>query len=338
MKKMRLRAVIAFVVLLSGAITGCSGIGGGNRITVNEAVHSAFYAPFYVAIEKGYFKDEGLKLNVVIGSGADNTKRALLEEECDIGLLGTEVSINVYNEGTSDFLVNFAQLTQRAGDILVSRVVNEEFSWKNLKGKTVIAGKAGGMPQMVFEYILKKQGVDPKKDLTMIQDVETELVSQSFVAGQGDYVILFEPDATIAELEGKGKVVASLGMVSGKVPYTAFAAKKSFIQKNPVLIQSFTNAIQKGLDYVVSHTPEETAKVIESQFPDTDRDALVLILQGYYEQDTWKGNLVFEEGSYTLLMDLMEDSGELLKHVPYEEIVASEYAEKALKLGDKIEN
>jgi NitT/TauT family transport system substrate-binding protein len=184
---------------------------------------------------------------------------------------------------------------------------------------------------MVFEYILKKQGIDPKTDLTIIQNIDFGLTSQAFSSGQGDYTIEFEPAATALELEGVGKVVASLGVESGKVPYTAYSVKKSYLEKNPDVIQSFTNAIQKGLDYVGSHTPEEIAEVIQPQFAETDRDKLVLIVTRYYEQDTWKDNLVFEEESLTLLQDILDEAGELSARVPYEEIVTTEYAKKASK-------
>lgn len=184
---------------------------------------------------------------------------------------------------------------------------------------------------MVFEYILKKQGIDPSKDLEIVQNIAFGLTSQAFSSGQGDYTIEFEPAATALELEGVGKVVASLGVESGKVPYTAFSAKKSYIEKNPDVIQKFTNAIQKGMNYVQNHTPEEIAKVITPQFKETDAKTLVMLVTRYYEQDTWKDNLIFEESSLTLLQDILDDAGELQKRVPYEDIITTKYAEKALK-------
>ena len=187
------------------------------------------------------------------------------------------------------------------------------------------------MPQMVFEYILKKQGIDPKKDLTIIQNIDFGLTSQAFSSGEADYTMEFEPAATALELEGVGKVVASLGVESGKVPYTTFAVKKSYLDKNPEAIQSFTNAVQKGLHYVLSHTPEEIAKIIQPQFAETDKDKLVMIITRYYEQDTWKDNLVFEKESLTLLQDILDEAGELKERVPYEDIVTTEFADKADK-------
>ena len=327
----KLICVLALFAMTASLFVGCKGKDDMIEITLNEVAHSVFYAPMYVAFEEGYFEDEGLKVNLVNGLGADKTMTAVISGECEIGFMGSEASIYVYNQGAEDYVINFAQLTQRAGNFLVSRDKNEEFTWANIKGKTVIGGRKGGMPQMVFEYILKKQGIDPSKDLNIVQNIDFGLTSQAFASGQGDYTIEFEPAATALELEGSGKVVASLGVESGKVPYTAFSAKKSYIEKNPDVIQKFTNAIQRGMDYVGSHTPEEIAKTIQPQFKETDEKTLVMLVTRYYEQDTWKDNLIFEETSLTLLQDILDDAGELQKRVPYEDIVTREYAEKALK-------
>lgn len=329
--KKKLICVLVVIAMVASLIVGCKGDEGLTEITMNEVAHSIFYAPMYVAFEKDYFKDEGLKVDLVNGLGADKTMTSVLSGDCEIGFMGAEATIYVYNEGAEDYVVNFAQLTQRAGNFLVSRDANEEFTWDNVKGKTVIGGRAGGMPQMVFEYILKKQGIDPKNDLTIIQNIDFGITAQAFASGQADYTCEFEPAATSLELEGTGKVVASLGIESGKVPYTAFAAKKSYIEKHPDIIQGFTNAIQKGMDYVASHTPEEIAKVIAPQFAETDNDTLVMIVTRYYEQDTWKEDQIFEEESLTLLEDILKEAGELSARVPYEDIIIREYAETALK-------
>ena len=323
--------MLILIAMVTAVVVGCKGKEGPKEITLNEVAHSIFYAPMYVAFEEGYFEEEGLKVNLVNGLGADKTMTAVLSGDADIGFMGAEASIYVYNEGASDYVVNFAQLTQRAGNFLVSRDVNEEFTWDNIKGKTVIGGRKGGMPQMVFEYILKKQGIDPTKDLNIIQNIDFGLTAQAFASGEGDYTIEFEPQATALELEGAGKVVASLGVESGKVPYTAFSAKKSYIEKNPEVIQGFTNAIQKGMEYVNSHTPEEIAKVIAPQFPETENEKLVMIVTRYYDQDTWKDNLIFEEESLNLLQDILDMAGELTARVPYEDVITRKFAEKALE-------
>lgn len=329
--KRKFICVLALLAMTSTLFIGCKGKNDMIEITLNEVAHSVFYAPMYVAFEEGYFEDEGLKVNLINGLGADKTMTAVISGECEIGFMGSEASIYVYNQGAEDYVINFAQLTQRAGNFLVSRDKNEDFTWANVKGKTIIGGRKGGMPQMVFEYILKKQGIDPAKDLNIVQNIDFGLTSQAFASGQGDYTIEFEPAATALELEGAGKVAASLGVESGKVPYTAFSAKKSYIEKNPEVIQKFTNAIQKGMDYVGSHTPKEIAKAIAPQFKETDEKTLVMLVSRYYEQDTWKDNLIFEEASLTLLQDILEEAGELQKRVPYEDIITTEYAKKAIK-------
>ena len=248
--------------------------------------------------------------------GADKTMTAVLSGSADIGFMGSEASIYTYNEGASDYVVNFAQLTQRAGNFLVARQKMDDFSWEDLKGTDVLGGRKGGMPQMVFEYILKQNGIDPAKDVNIDQSIDFGSTAAAFAEGQADFTVEFEPGATSLEQEGKGYVVASLGTDSGYVPYTAFSAKQSYIDENPDVIQGFTNALQKGMDYVQAHTPEEIAAVIEPQFKETDLDTITAIVSRYYEQDTWKDNLIFEEESFDLLQDMLDEAGELAKRAP----------------------
>ena len=301
------------------------------KITLNEVAHSIFYAPQYVAIEKGYFKDEGLDLTLITGFGADKTMTAVISGEADIGFMGAEASIYAYQEGATDPVVNFAQLTQRAGNFLVAREEMPDFKWSDLKGADVLGGRKGGMPEMVFEYILKENGIDPEKDLTIIQNIDFGSTAPAFADGRGDFTIEFEPGATSLESEGKGHVIASLGKDSGYVPYTAFSAKKSYLKENPDVIQRFTNALQKGMDYVRSHSPSETASVIKPQFPETTLEMITTIVTRYYEQDTWKSNLIFEESSFDLLQDILESAGELEKRAPYKDLITTEFAENAAK-------
>ena len=256
---------------------------------------------------------------------------AVISGEADIGFMGSESSVYMYNEGASDYVVNFAQLTQRAGNFLVARQDNEHFQWEDLKGKTVLGGRKGGMPEMVFEYILKENGIDPEKDLTIIQNIDFGSTAPAFADGRGDFTIEFEPGATSLESSGKGHVIASLGEDSGYVPYTAFSAKKSYLKENPDVIRHFTNALQKGMDYVRSHSPSEIATVIKSQFPETTLETITTIVTRYYEQDTWKSDLIFEESSFDLLQDILESAGELEKRVPYKDLVTTEFAEKSAK-------
>lgn len=301
------------------------------KVVLNEVAHSIFYAPMYVAIEEGYFADEGIDLELVTGFGADKTMTAVLSGSADIGFMGSEASIYTYNEGANDYVVNFAQLTQRAGNFLVARKEMPDFKWEDLKGKNVLGGRKGGMPEMVFEYILKQNNIDPQKDVNIDQSIDFGSTAAAFSGGQGDYSVEFEPSATALEKEKDGYVVASLGTDSGYVPYTAFSAKQSYIKENPEVIQGFTNALQKGMDFVQSHKPDEIASVIEPQFKETDIDTITTIVTRYYEQDTWKDNLVFEKESFELLQDILEDAGELVKRAPYEELVNVEFAQTAKK-------
>ena len=300
-------------------------------VTLNEVAHSIFYAPMYVAIEEGYFEDEGIDLDLVCGFGADKTMTAVISGEAEIGFMGSEASIYTYAEGATDYVVNFAQLTQRAGNFLVAREEMPDFKWEDLKGHVVLGGRKGGMPEMVFEYILKQNGIDPETDLEINQNIDFGSTAAAFAENQGDFTVEFEPGATSLESEGKGYVVASLGEDSGYVPYTAFSAKQSYIEENPDVIQGFTNALQKGMDYVQAHTPEEIAEIIEPQFPETDLATITTIVTRYYNQDTWKSDLIFEESSFDLLQDILESAGELEERVPYEDLVTTEFAEAAAK-------
>ena len=301
------------------------------KVTLNEVAHSIFYAPQYVAIEEGYFAEKGLDLTLVTGFGADKTMTAVISGEADIGFMGAEASVYAYQEGATDPVVNFAQLTQRAGNFLVAREEMPDFKWEDLKGEKVLGGRKGGMPEMVFEYILKKNGIDPQKDLTIDQSVDFGSTAAAFSGGLGDFSVEFEPSATALEKEGAGYVVASLGVDSGYVPYTSYCAKSSYMKENPEVMQKFTNALQKGMDYVQNHTPEEIAEVIAPQFSETDLETITAIVKRYYEQDTWKENLIFEQESFELLQDVLEDAGELNKRVKYESLVTTEYAKKAEK-------
>ena len=300
------------------------------KVTLNEVAHSIFYAPQYVAIEEGYFKDEGLDLTLVTGFGADKTMTAVISGEADIGFMGAEASVYAYQEGATDPVVNFAQLTQRAGNFLVAREEMPDFKWEDLKGKKILGGRKGGMPEMVFEYTLRKNGLDPQKDLTIDQSIDFGSTAAAFTGDvSADFTVEFEPSATALEKEGAGYVVASLGVDSGYVPYTSYSAKTSYMEKNPEIIQKFTNALQKGMEYVQSHTPEEIAEVIAPQFAETDLDTVTAIVKRYYDEDTWKSNLIFEKESFELLEDILEDSGELSERVSYENLVTTKYAQEA---------
>lgn len=340
MKRFDLKRVRAFcgalcpvIAVLLVALTGCGSKDSqtnSKEIVLNEVAHSIFYAPMYVAIEEGYFEEAGISLTLVTGFGADKTMTAVLTGEADIGFMGSESTVYTYVGGTEDYVVNFAQLTQRAGNFLVARESIDDFSWKMLIGRDVLGGRAGGMPEMVFEYILEMNGIDPA-DVNIDQSIDFGSTAAAFSGGQGEFTVEFEPHATSLEKQGQGYVVASLGEDSGFVPYTAFSAKKSYLENNRETVQAFTNALQRGMDYVQSHTPKEIAEVIAPQFAETDLDTLTTIVKRYYEQDTWKENLVFEKDAFNLLQNILEDAGELEARVPYEDLVNTEFAENAVK-------
>lgn len=336
--KKKFALVLVCALLCSFGLSACDNGGEDTKnetreeltkVTLNEVAHSIFYAPQYVAIEEGYFVEEGIKLELVTGFGADKVMAAVLSGDADIGFMGSESSIYAYQQGANDKVVNFAQLTQRAGNFLVSREKMPEFQWEDLKGKDILGGRKGGMPEMVFEYILKQHGMDPDKDMNIDRSIDFGSTAAAFSGGQGEFSVEFEPSATALEKEGTGYVVASCGVESGYVPYTAYSAKESYMKENPQIIQEFTNALQKGMDYVNTHTPEEIARIIQPQFKENDLDTIMTIVKRYQEQDTWKENLIFEQESFELLEDILDSAGELEERVPYEELVNTDFAEQA---------
>ena len=327
-------AVCLAVLTAVAAMTGCGAGGpdkakeGKTKVVLNEVAHSIFYAPMYVAIEEGYFEEAGIELSLVTGFGADKTMTAGLTGEADIGFMGSESTIYTYAGGTEDYVVNFAQLTQRAGNFLVSREPIEDFTWDMVKGRDVLGGRAGGMPEMVFEYVLRKNGIEPS-EVKIDQGIDFGSTAAAFSGGKGDFTVEFEPSATALEQEGAGFVISSVGVESGYVPYTAFSAKQSYLESNKELIQAFTDALQEGMDYVTTHTSAEIAKTIQPQFSETDLETLTMIVDRYHEQDTWKNDLVFSEDSFELLLDILEESEVITSRTPFHELVTAEFATKA---------
>ena len=303
-------------------------------IKMNEVTRSVFYAPQYVAINNGYFKDYNIEIDLTTGQGADAVMTSVLSGESQIGFAGPEASIYVYNEGKEDYTQVFAQMTQKDGSFLVSKEKTDNFSWQDLKGKTVIPGRKGGVPYMTFEYVLKQNGLDPKKDLVLDDSIKFDLMAGAFAGGNAEYVTLFEPTASATEKAGKGYIVASVGEASGEIPYTAYFAKKSYIEKNPNIIQGFTNAIYKGEQWVKSHSAKEIAEAIVDFFPDTDLTMLEAALQSYIDIDAWRDNPVLKQESFALLQKVMKEAGELEKEADYGKVVNNSFAEKAIqKLG-----
>ena len=300
-------------------------------IRVNEVTRSVFYAPQYVAINNGYFEEEGLKIELTTGQGADKVMTAVLANQSDIGFAGPEAAIYVYNEGKEDYAQVFAQMTQKDGSFLVSKEKTDKFSWQDLKGKTVIPGRKGGVPYMTFEYVLKKNGLNPQKDLVLDDSIKFDLMAGAFAGGDAEYVTLFEPTASMTEAAGKGYVVASVGEASGEIPYTAYFAKKSYMEQNSDVIQGFTNAIYKGEKWVKEHTAAEIVEAIKEFFPDTDVKMLEAAVQSYMDIDAWKSDPILKKESFDLLQTVMKEAGELEKEGDYDKIVNNSYAEKAIK-------
>ncbi len=300
-------------------------------INVSEVTRSVFYSPQYVAIQKGFFEKYGMKIELTTGQGADTVMTSVLSNQVDIGFAGPEASIYVYNEGKEDHTEVFAQLTKRDGSFLVSKTKTDNFNWNDVKGKTVIPGRKGGVPYMTLEYVLKQNGINPQTDLVLDDSIKFDLMAGAFSSGEAEYVTLFEPTASMTEMQGKGYVVASVGEASGEIPYTAYFAKKSYIEKNPEIIQGFTNAIYEGQKWVKEHTAKEIAEVVQDFFPDTDLEMLETAIQSYKNIDAWNDTPILTKESFEKLEDVMIEAGELLNKVPYEKLINNTFAEKAIK-------
>lgn len=332
-KKVIFSIILIFIILIS--FTSCKKEENLKTVRLSEVVHSIFYAPQYVALENKYFEEEGLKIDLSVGNGADKSMTALISKNADIALLGVEAAVYVYNEGKEDYALIFAQLTQRAGNFLVAREPISSFTWDMVKNKTIIGGRPGGMPQMVLEYILKQKGIKPFEDTEIITNLDFTATAGAFSGGTADFTVEFEPTASTLEQAGDYYVVASLGVDSGLIPYTSYVAIGSYIKENPEIIQSFTNAIYKGQLWVEKHTPEEIAKVIEPYFEGTDIELLTTIVARYKEQGTWKTEPLVDEAGLTLLQDILDSSGKLSNRIEYNSIVNTDFALKAIKEIDK---
>lgn len=337
MKKKTLISIIVTAIIVVIILTIAIVKNQSNKATdiktikVNEVTRSVFYAPQYVAINNGYFKEQGLNVELTTGQGADAVMTAVLANQCDIGFAGPEASIYVYNEGKEDYCQVFAQLTQKDGSFLISKDKTDNFSWQDLKGKTVIPGRKGGVPYMTLEYVLKKNGINPETDLTLDDSIKFDLMAGAFASGDAEYVTLFEPTASLTQNQEKGYIVASVGEAAGEIPYTAYFAKKSYIGNNENTIQSFTDAVYKGQQWVKDHTSKEIAEVIKDFFPDTDVELLSTVIQNYKDIDAWKQTPELEEEAFNRLEEVMTMAGELKEKAPYDKIVNNEYANKTVE-------
>ncbi|MCH1625414.1 ABC transporter substrate-binding protein [Ferdinandcohnia quinoae] len=299
-------------------------------IKVAEVTRSVFYAPQYVALTEGFFEDEGLKVELTTVPGGDKTMTALISGGADVALVGSETSIYVEAQGSTDPVINFAALTQTDGTFLVAREKIDNFSWDLLKDSTFLGQRKGGMPQMVGEFVLKKNDIDPHNDLNLIQNIDFANISSAFASGTGEFVQLFEPTASLFEKEGRGYIVASFGEESGKVPYTTFMTKQSTIKDDPEMVEKFTKAVYKAQQWVESHSAEEIAESVKEYFPDTPIDLITSSIERYKKQGSYASNPVLSEEAWNNLQDIMDEAGELPKRIDYGTLVNTDIAEKVI--------
>jgi NitT/TauT family transport system substrate-binding protein len=317
------------VVILTVGLWGCSQKEESvEKVRVAEVTRSIFYAPQYVAIEKGFFEEEGLEIELTTTWGGDKTMTTLLSDGADIALVGSETSIYVQAQGSDDPVINFAQLTQTDGTFLVAREKVEDFQWEQLKDSTFLGQRKGGMPQMVGEYVLKQHGIHPHNDLNLIQNVDFANIPNAFASGTGDYVQLFEPTASIFEKEGKGHIVASFGTESGHVPYTTFMSKDSYMKENKETVEKFTKALYKAQQWVQENNAKEIAKVIEPYFEDTELDIIETVIDRYKSQGSFATDPILDEEEWNNLQTIMNEAGELPKEIDHSTLVNTSIAEK----------
>ena len=322
--------LLAAVLTATAVLVGC-GDRGAETVTVrlNEVTHSVFYAPQYVAIEQGFFAEEGLAVELTNGGGADKVMTAVVSGQSDIGLAGGESCIYVYNQGKADYPRIFAQLTKRDGSFLVGRT-DDAFSWEDLRGPTIIGGRLGGMPEMTLEYVLRKNGLEPNVDVTVDTSVQFNMMAGAFTGGSGDYVALFEPSATQVVLEGQGYILCSLGAESGDVPYTTYFATQSYLSDHADVVQKFTNAIARAQKWVASHSDQEVAEAIAPQFPDTDTKVVAEVVGRLRSIDAWNATPVMASSAWERLETIMTGAGQLqdAERVPFEVLVDNSFAQK----------
>jgi NitT/TauT family transport system substrate-binding protein len=332
MKAKRIAWLMVLALLLTAALAGCGGATTGmEKVRIGEVTRSIFYAPEYVAISKGFFQEEGLDVELTTTFGGDKTMTTLLSGGIDVALVGSETSIYVHAQGSDDPVINFAQLTQTDGTFLVSRKPLPNFEWSQLKGSTFLGQRKGGMPQMAGEFTLKKKGIDPHADLKLIQNVDFANIPTAFASGTGDYVQLFEPQATVFEMEGKGHVIASFGVESGHLPYTVFMTKKSYIDKNPETVQKFTNAVYKAQQWVQKSSVEEITQQLAPFFTDTPKEVIQGVVKRYKDQGSFATDPIVDEKEWNNLQDVMQVAGELKEQVEHSKLVDNRFAQKAIE-------
>lgn len=336
----RIAAIFSVIAIIGSTFMGCSKVNDKRTestnlktIRLNEVVRSVFYAPMYVAINEGFFEEEGLSIDLSTGQGADKTMQQLLSGNVDIGFSGPEQVVYIYNQGREDYPVVFGQLTQRDGSFLVGREEEENFDWSSLKGKEIIGGRPGGIPEMALEYVLKQNGLNPENDVKMVTNVDFTATAGAFKSGIGDYVALFEPTATMLEKDGAGNIVSSIGNEAGNISYTCFYTTKSYMDENPYIIQKFTNAIYKGQQWVQQHTSEEVADSIISFFPGTDKEVIVKVIDNYKNIEAYSETPEVSEDGLNKLMDIIQgyDESLITERPDFNIIVNNSFAKQAIK-------
>ncbi|MDP4144008.1 MAG: ABC transporter substrate-binding protein [Bacillota bacterium] len=330
-----LLSLLTVILLISTTLIGCSNTKTDTtlkKVRLNEVTRSVFYAPMYAAISNGYFKEEGIQLDISTGEGADKTMQQVLSKNADIGFCGPEQTIYIYNQKRDDYPVLFAQLTQRDGSFLISRTNDKNFNWESLEGKNVLGGRPGGVPEMALEYVLRNHGLVPGKNLNVITNVAFSAAPGAFKGGTGDYAALFEPSASALVKDKSGYIVASVGASAGPIPYTCFFTTKSYMDNNKDTIQKFTNAIYKGQIWVSQHSDAEVAKAIKSYFPGTDEAVLQNVIKNYRAINAYAPNPIIKEENMSRLMDIIQSyNSQLLKQrPPFSKIVNNEFSNNAV--------
>jgi len=318
---------VLLVFLLLFTFVGCVPVNNEKTVlNVNEVTHSIFYSPFYLAIEKGYFEEEGIEIALTNGGGSNVSMTAVISGQAEIGLVGPETVVYVYNEGKQDYPLVFAKLTQRDGSFLISKEKIDKFDFSIFEGKEILAGRKGGLPAMTLEYVLNKNGLYDGQNVKLNYDVAFNLMAGAYESGTGDYTTLFEPTASDFVKEGKGYIISSVGEHSGEVPYTCFVANKSFIDKNPEIIKSFIRALKKAKEYMSKAPSLEVAKYLLPQFSGNTVEQIAASIDSYLAIDAWSEDFILTKDSFERLLDIMENAGELTKRVPFEDVIFNDLA------------
>ena len=322
--------ILLAAALLVPCLTGCSG-GELKKVRVHEVTHSVFYAAQYIAMDKGYFADEGLEVELTNAGGADKAMTALLAGQADIALMGPESSVYVYNEGRADYTQVIGQLTTCDGAFIVGREPDEDFTLETLRGKSILGGRAGGIPLMTLEYALRQAGLEPGVDVDVRSDVQFNLMAGAFIGGEGDYTTLFEPTATEVEQQGEGYVLASVGALAGEVPYTCYQVTRSALEEDRETIEAFLRAIYRAQKFVEESDARTVAEALAPAFSDASIDTLETVVLRYREIGAFATSPVMTEDAYERLLDIMEQAGELDARPPYAEIIQNSIAEQVMQ-------